>query len=67
MHFRTNPARTKVYSERFYDIPISNDFCHLNMLPDKLEESKVIYEKKQIEQIMQGIIKERLFGNFIKD
>jgi hypothetical protein len=68
MHFITNPTRrSKIYSERLYNIPINNDLCHLNMLSEKEEESKVVYEKKQIEQMLQGIVKERMFGNFIKD
>ena len=37
------------------------------MSQNSVVEEKLVQEKKQIEKIMNGVIKERLFGNFIKD
>lgn len=68
MHFLRGPNRqSKIYAEQLYNIPISNDFSHYGITAEKAEECKVVHEKKQIEKIMHGIVKERMFGNFIKD
>lgn len=45
---------------------MNNDRSHINMNSSKLEETKVVQERRQIDKIMQGIIKERLFSNFIE-
>jgi hypothetical protein len=37
------------------------------MYQDARQEEKQVQEKKQIEKILHGVIKERMFGNFIKD
>ena len=68
MHFLNNKTRSsKIYSERSYSIPISNDFSHEGLSHENATEEKHVQEKKQIEKIMHGVIKERLFGNFFKD
>lgn len=68
MHFLSLRQRgSKIYSNTVYTIPMDNDRSHINMSNNKIEETKVIQERRQIDKIMHGIIKERLFGNFIDE
>jgi len=58
MHFLNNRTRSsKIYSERSYTIPISNDFSHEAMSHETVAEEKHVQEKKQIEKIMHSVIK----------
>jgi SET domain-containing protein len=68
MHFLTLRERgSKIYSETVYNIPMNNDRSHINMSSSKVEETKVVQERRQIDKIMHGIIKERLFSHFIDE
>ena len=46
---------------------MNNDRSHIHMNNQKVEETKVVQERRQIDKIMHGIIKERLFSNFIEE
>jgi predicted transcriptional regulator len=46
---------------------MNNDRSHIHISYNKVEETKVVQEKRQIDKIMHGIIKERLFSHFIDE
>lgn len=48
-------------------IAMSNDRSHESLTTGKVEEAKHVQEKKQIDKIMHGVIRERLFGNFVSE
>lgn len=68
MHFLSLRERgSKIYAQTVYNIPMDNDRSHINISYSKVEETKVIQEKRQIDKIMHGVIKERLFSHFIDE
>lgn len=46
-------------------ITLDSDLSHQKMWNEKVEEAKHIQEQKQIDRILQGIVKERLFGHLL--
>lgn len=59
--------KSKVYIVNAQSIPMNNDHSHAKLTLDKVEETKVIQEKRQIDKMLQAIVKERLFGNLLED
>ena len=58
---------SKVYPVNSQTILKNNDRSHEKLNENKVEEAKHVQEKKQIDKILQGIVKERMFGNFINE
>ena len=56
--------RSKVYVPNSQSITMNNDSSHDRLTVAKGEEAKVVQQRKQIDKILQSIVKERLFGNF---
>lgn len=56
---------SKVYPLNTQSITMNNDYSHQSLNENKAEEAKHVQEKKQIDKILQGIVKERMFGNFL--
>jgi hypothetical protein len=46
---------------------MSNDRSHERLNENKVEETKHVQERKQIDKILRGIVKERMFGNFLNE
>lgn len=59
--------RSKVYIPNGQSIPMNNDHSHEKLTLDKVEETKVVQERRQIDKMLQAIVKERLFGNLLED
>jgi len=65
MHLLSKKEKgSKVYQINAQSIGMNNDNEHEWMNENKVEETKHVREKKQIDKIMHGIVKERMFGNF---
>lgn len=58
---------SKVYPSNIQSIAMNTDKSHQKITESKIEEAVYIQEKKRIDKILQSIVKERLFGNFISE
>ena len=58
---------SKVYPSNIQSIAMNNDKSHQKITDCKIEEAVYIQEKKRVFKILQSIVKERLFGNFISE
>lgn len=56
---------TKVYAPNFLSYALNDDQKHLKVWKEKIQENKDVQQKKQIDKILQGVIKERMFGDII--
>jgi hypothetical protein len=58
---------SKIYNTNGQGITMNNDHSHEKLTEDKVEETKRVQERKQIDKILQSIVKERLFGSLLED
>jgi hypothetical protein len=58
---------SKIYDQNSQSILMNNDRSHEKINEVKIDEARHVQEKKQIDRMLHGIIKERLFGNFLTD
>ena len=56
---------SKIYHPNNMSLILNNDSYHQKMWSEKVEETRHIQEQKQIDRILHGIVKERLFGNLL--
>ena len=66
MHIISERERhSKVYLPNVQSIALNKDKEHQQITEQTVVEAKEILERKNIDKIMQNIIKERMFGNFM--
>ena len=58
---------SQLYHPNDMSLTLDNDASHQKMWIEKVEEAKHIQEQKQIDRILTGIIKEKLFGNLLAE
>ena len=59
--------KSKIYLPNMQSITINKDMEHQVVNEREVLEPKHIQEKKKIDKIMQNIVKERMFGTFLKE
>lgn len=56
---------SKIYDRNGLSLASNNDQCHEKMWDQKVEEAKHVQQQRQIDRILMGIVKERLFGQLL--
>lgn len=64
---RDREKGSKIFVPNWQCIPMNNDQSHLRLVNEKIEEAKHVQERKQIDRMLQAIVKERMFGSILSE